>query len=474
MRGEWAALVFAVALVAASCSDSSGPSTPAILVIPAFTSFERLGDTLRLSAVWADGGYPILDTGVNWISSDPSVVRIVDGLVTAVGDGEATINAKYLEASAAAEVSVSAVQWTYKASYQLYSAPAIGGDGTIYLGGNSHAFYAINRDGSEKWRFIAGNDVRSSPAIGTDGTIYVGSNDGKLYAFNPDGSQKWVFSTGSWVGSPSIGSDGVIYVSACDENLYAVSPDGAEMWRFAITGCDLAPPTIDVDGTVYVRSGYLDSEILALSPDGVEKWRSLGVTYLSSAAIGADGTLYIARARSVGWLWEGTLYAVSSDGVVLWSLDVDGGTWSPPVVGADGTIYFGADNGKLYAVSPNGQEKWERLTGARITGSPAIADDGTIYVGSIDHRLYAFAPDGTKKWAMTTAGPIVAPVTIGDDGTVYLGSSERFDRHSVADYSVGPETGWVYAISTTSTGLADAPWPKFGRDARKTGNAGSR
>ncbi|MFC2042266.1 PQQ-binding-like beta-propeller repeat protein, partial [Chloroflexota bacterium] len=38
-------------------------------------------------------------------------------------------------------------------------------------------------DGSEKWQFTTGDDVRSSPAIGADGTIYVGSYyENKLYA----------------------------------------------------------------------------------------------------------------------------------------------------------------------------------------------------------------------------------------------------------------------------------------------------
>jgi outer membrane protein assembly factor BamB len=36
--------------------------------------------------------------------------------------------------------------------------------------------YALNPDGSQKWSFTTGHDVDSSPAIGTDGTIYVGSD----------------------------------------------------------------------------------------------------------------------------------------------------------------------------------------------------------------------------------------------------------------------------------------------------------
>jgi len=58
-------------------------------------------------------------------------------------------------------------------------------DGTIYLGtyiGDrvGGELIAVNLDGTEKWRkMIASNWVMSAPAIGSDGTVYVGSwNDG--------------------------------------------------------------------------------------------------------------------------------------------------------------------------------------------------------------------------------------------------------------------------------------------------------
>jgi S1-C subfamily serine protease len=37
-------------------------------------------------------------------------------------------------------------------------------------------------EGTKKWEFETGSSVSSSPAIGSDGTVYVGSNDNKLYA----------------------------------------------------------------------------------------------------------------------------------------------------------------------------------------------------------------------------------------------------------------------------------------------------
>ena len=73
---------------------------------------------------------------------------------------------------------------------------------------------------TKKWDFDTGDDVYSSPAIGADGTVYVGSCDKKLYAIKADGTKKWEFATDA--GSPAIGADGTIYVGSFDNKLYAI------------------------------------------------------------------------------------------------------------------------------------------------------------------------------------------------------------------------------------------------------------
>jgi len=71
----------------------------------------------------------------------------------------------------------------------------------------------------EKWTFVTGGYVGSSPAIGADGTIYIGSRDTNVYAINPDGSKKWEFATGGDVkSSPAIGADGTIYVAVTEQD----------------------------------------------------------------------------------------------------------------------------------------------------------------------------------------------------------------------------------------------------------------
>ena len=83
--------------------------------------------------------------------------------------------------------------------------------------------------GTPIWEFVTGSYVHSSPAIGSDGTVYVGSGypDKKLYAINPkSGVKLWEFETGDGVSSsPAIGSDGTVYVGSGDKKLYAIKTD---------------------------------------------------------------------------------------------------------------------------------------------------------------------------------------------------------------------------------------------------------
>ena len=85
------------------------------------------------------------------------------------------------------------------------------------------------------WRFATGGGVESSPAIGTDGTVYVGSEDNKFYALDgKSGAKKWEFVTKGWVrSSPAIGDDGTVYIGSFDNKVYALnSKNGFKKWEF--------------------------------------------------------------------------------------------------------------------------------------------------------------------------------------------------------------------------------------------------
>jgi len=77
------------------------------------------------------------------------------------------------------------VLWEFETGRHVVASPAIGSDGTVYVGSWDKKLYALSgKSGDKLWEFETGDRVRSSPAIGPDGTVYVGSN--KLYAIKTD------------------------------------------------------------------------------------------------------------------------------------------------------------------------------------------------------------------------------------------------------------------------------------------------
>jgi len=252
------------------------------------------------------------------------------------------------------------------------------------------------------WEFKTNSNIYSSPAIGKDGTIYVGSLDNSLYAINPDGTKKWEFLTGGSIfASPTIGTDGTIYIASWDEILYAINPDGTTKWVYSLGHENTSSPAIDKNGTIYIGTCDPHHSLYALSPFGTIKWiyRFEGLyqyIFHSSPAIDSEGTIYIGGSSKV--------YAINSDGSEKWVYETGDDIESSPAIATDGTIYIGLRNNKLTAInSTNGLAKWKFITSGQIQSSPAIAIDGTIYVGSSDNILYAIKGSGSlanSQWPM--------------------------------------------------------------------------
>ena len=158
--------------------------------------------------------------------------------------------------------------WSYLTGDSVYSSPAIGSDGGIYVGSDDDNIYALSSAGSFHWSYLTGNNVWSPPAIGSDGWIYVGSDDRNIYALSSAGSLGWTYLTGSGlICSPAIGSDGGIYVGSghWDKNIYALSSAGSFHWSYLTGDNVLSSPVIGSDGGIYV--GSYDNNIYALSSD---------------------------------------------------------------------------------------------------------------------------------------------------------------------------------------------------------------
>ncbi len=374
------------------------------------------------------------------------------------------------------------------------------------------------------WEFFTGSannglnfGVPGSPAVGDDGTIYVGALTGYFYAINPDGTQKWKFPEGqpggAYAWSPAIGPNGLIYAGA-GHFLFAFDANGAEVHYDAADCLFLGAPAIEDDGTVYIGSNT--SKLFAFNPDLTLKWSyQVGYDYkVSDPVIGSDGTIYFkAESFAAGGPVNVQIVAIDRNKNYKWHYYMEsqclaGQCTAPPAIGHDGTIYY-TDRMKLYARDRNGNLKWDFTTDYGVTfqghSSPAIGADNTIYVTATDlseaphsNMLYAInSADGSMKWANNSWGHepgYPAPPGVGANGVIYFGSLDN-DFHQVVDHgSYASENilfntegqvhsspaiwydGSIYvgcALSvkmaqTSSYGPANSSWPLFRGNLKRT------
>ena len=295
------------------------------------------------------------------------------------------------------------LRWRYYAGGLIWNmCPAIAEDGTIYFGAWDNCLHAVNPDGTGKWKFDAGSDIKSSPVISEDGTIYFGTmlQGNEIIAVNSNGTEKWRYGMGDiTVSDPAIGDDGTIYIGSQDNNLYAMYPNGTLRWYYETVDTIGGPPSIADDGTIYV--GSYDDYLYALYPNGTLRWKT-EIWYGSDTnpSIGSDGTIYICSASR--------LFAINPvNGEIDWEFDLGGSVMhSSSAICADGIIYTGIeigdrDGGELVAVNPDGTERWrERISNRWVDSSPCIGSDGTIYINSARYE-----PRGCSLHAFGTSNP---------------------------------------------------------------------
>ena len=129
-------LAIAAAVVGAVTACGDDPMTPAtpdppvpttVAISPTSAAFHAIGDSVRLITTVSDQyGQAMTDVAVVWNSSDTSVATVTEGLVTAVGNGNATVTATAGSVTASAEVAVDQLVAELVVSPATHTLVAIG------------------------------------------------------------------------------------------------------------------------------------------------------------------------------------------------------------------------------------------------------------------------------------------------------------------------------------------------------------
>jgi outer membrane protein assembly factor BamB len=216
------------------------------------------------------------------------------------------------------------VRWKDTTVSAIESAPAIDGQGHIWLAGH------LGQGPTQTWgiahydavgtraAFIEiGRTIKVPPVVVLDSVVVIGDLSGRSFGISRTDSILWVDTLPSPLRyfAPSVAGDGqTVYVPTRDGPVVAMDGlTGAVLWIWD----GLGPPTspiVDTDGSIYVQT---QGGLVALRPDGSVRWQAdslnglYGVNALGAPALAGGGVLYVAC--------QTDLCAVNtSDGSVRW------------------------------------------------------------------------------------------------------------------------------------------------------------
>jgi|GEM_PF-5654015 len=346
------------------------------------------------------------------------------------------------------------------------TTPAVGSDGTVYVGSRDGDLYALNPDdGTVLWTFAADGVIEGAPVVSETGVIYVTSTSGYVYAVNPEThAYNWRFDAGTSVEhGVAMDSFGDLWLGAGSAVYKLNDISGGVLWSDTVSGSIATTPVIGKDGLIWVGVNEGSSvAIHALNPggDGWIKPISTITEICTDFAVDDQGNLYVGTREGLLSLSTG------SPPSVRWVFEPHSTVsqvYSTPVIGTDGTVFVGARTDYMYALDPSdGSINWSHNMHYNADAGPVVGANGYVYVMGNDGGVYAFnATTGavmwSKSWGIVGAQERVSSILLGN-GTLLVPDT--------GSYGTG-----VAALWTRSGGPAASPWPMYGYDLANSSRA---
>jgi hypothetical protein len=386
------------------------------------------------------------------------------------------------------QLEVTRIAWRRSLGAQVRTTPAIGADGTIYVGtitgaGKSGSVVAVSAAGQQRWSKLVGR-IDAAIAIG-GGRLFVGaetSSTSSLIALDAAGAQVAQCSLdkdADLQAAPALIPDGVVFFASEKRELIAFRPGLSSACEGAqVGGDDIAFPdglvtsgasAFFVDDRPSVHRYDLGS---SWQPYNQQQWPGTPFSGYRNhgLAFTGDGKLVGAGAMMAG----GTVFQASSSG----PFKFDFGFFPPrvaasasgPVVTADGVVLVGVPTGivAVSATATNG------AAGDAVSTTPVLGEGGRLFAlgdtGSVSEWSYA-----AGKPARTWSAPIESAGQ-GFDASPALdcardGSGAPITGRPGMLYAVS-RAGALTAVIVDSRGIdVHAPWPKHQRDPRNSSSA---
>lgn len=307
-----------------------------------------------------------------------------------------------------------------------------------------------------RWEVELGSVVFATATIAKTGdreVAYVGTHAGRFVGAAVDNGELVLdLDLGARVWARAAQTpEGLLLVGGDDDQLRAIDPTKGEVvWTQKLGNCEGSSkpgpegarcdvdggPTVAADGSIYVGADGL----YKLNAKGETQWQwppdgDRRKHVFAAPLLGPDGSTYFGDQA-------GYVNAVDARGETRWRYHVQADVDGSGVLGPDGTFYVGADNGRIYAIRADGSLKWSFVAQRDIRSAMSLGTKGQLYATSFDKNLYALGIDGAVKWVLPTGAVVHASPVVDSQGRIYFGSQ---DDHL---YAVSPKGKvlWRYEL----------------------------
>lgn len=207
-------------------------------------------------------------------------------------------------------------------------------------------------------------------------------------------------------GSPAVAPDGTMYVASMDGSLYAVAANGQLRFKR-----DLGAPSFG--GVLRSEAGHLyvgtdAGLLLGFDAQGAPSLRlQLGAPIETRPLLLPSGELVVCVGRE--------LLAITPQGKIRFRFQAWGKFFSNPVLGPEGDIFVGSQDGNFYAVHPDGTERYRVYAGAAVDAQAAFGPGGFAYFADDRGRVHAVDEWSDEAWITDLGTPIRGPLARSKD-----------------------------------------------------------
>jgi outer membrane protein assembly factor BamB len=311
--------------------------------------------------------------------------------VVASPDG-GTLYAVTLEGQLVALTLTGEKKWSFALGDRAYGAPAVADDGTIFVGSDKKAFFAITPAGAQIYKLEVDGEADVSPLLTPDGRVVLAAGN-TVYEVRKGGdvgerfrASKKVYSAPTWM------PDGRVAFGAQDDKLYVLTKTFSLAFAVDLgADVDCSPAALD-DGSLVV--GTDGGEVVRIDPSGTIAWRTKLNGYVrGGVTITRSGDIVVGTFGPVP-----RVVRLSDKGAVLGAFEIHGtgardfGIWGSPMEDDAGSLYFGTQDDRVLGLSASGEPILSFSTKGDVDAPITMLADGSLIVGSEDGTVTRLLP----------------------------------------------------------------------------------